>query len=227
VAVRSTSDRVPVSPRMTRASLWSGAIALAVGSFIAVTNRTVIEHDISAIDRAVLTWMSRLRTPALTAIMIDVTALGSPTLIIVFSVVALFVVLALRDRRGALYLVISSTGGWLWTTVTKDVVERRRPTELEHLVKVSGFSYPSGHSLSAAALYLSLALIAGSHLRKPAAKAALAVGAFFLMAMVAVSRVYLGVHYPSDVVSGGWLGAAWALIVAAVFSIAAARPAGA
>jgi undecaprenyl-diphosphatase len=212
---------------MTRASLWSGAIALAVGSFIAVTNRTVIEHDISAIDRAVLTWMSRLRTPALTAIMIDVTALGSPTLIIVFSVVALFVVLALRDRRGALYLVISSTGAWLWTTVTKDVVERRRPTEVEHLVKVSGFSYPSGHSLSAAALYLSLALIAGSHLRKPAAKAALAAGAFFLMAMVAVSRVYLGVHYPSDVVSGGLLGAAWALIVAAVFSIAAARPAGA
>jgi undecaprenyl-diphosphatase len=212
---------------MTRASLWSGAIALAVGSFIAITNRTVIEHDISAIDRAVLTWMSRLRTPALTAIMIDVTALGSPTLIIVFSVVALFVVLALRDRRGALYLVISSTGAWLWTTVTKDVVERRRPTEVEHLVKVSGFSYPSGHSLSAAALYLSLALIAGSHLRKPAAKAALAAGAFFLMAMVAVSRVYLGVHYPSDVVSGGLLGAAWALIAAAVFSIAAARPAGA
>jgi len=122
VAVRSTSDRVPVSPRMTRASLLSGAIALAVGSFIAVTNRTLIEHDISAIDRAVLTWIACLRTPALTAIMIDVTALGSPTLIIVFSVVALFVVLALRDRRGALYLVISSTGGWLWTTVTKEVV---------------------------------------------------------------------------------------------------------
>jgi undecaprenyl-diphosphatase len=212
---------------MTRAALWSGAIALAFGSFIAVTHKTVIERDTSAIDRAVLTWMSHLRTPSLTEVMIDVTALGSPTLIIVFSVVALFILLALRDRRGALYLAISSTGAWLWTAVTKDIVERRRPTEVEHLVKVSGFSYPSGHSLAAAALYLSLALIADSLLRKPSAKAALAAGAFVLMAMVAVSRVYLGVHYPSDVVSGVSLGAAWALIVAAVFSIAASHRAGA
>jgi undecaprenyl-diphosphatase len=91
------------------------------------------------------------------------------------------------------------------------------------LVQVSGFSYPSGHSLAAAALYLTMAIVAGRHLRTRASKAVLVAGAFFLVGMVGVSRVYLGVHYPSDVASGVSLGTAWALILAAVFSLMASR----
>ncbi|SRR6266700_1272582 len=94
------------------------------------------------------------------------------------------------------------------------------------LVQVTGYSYPSGHSLSAAALYLTMAIIAGSHLRTTASKAVLVAGSCVLVATVGVSRVYLGVHYPSDVVSGISLGTAWALILAAAVAVIAARRAG-
>ena len=139
---------------MTRLALWCGAAAAAVGSFVAITHKTVIEQDTANIDRAILLAMSRLRTPLLTGVMVDVTALGSPTLVTIFSVVTFFILLVLHHKRSALHLAIASAGTWLLTYVTKGVVERGRPTEVEHLVQVSGFSYPSGHSLAAAALYL-------------------------------------------------------------------------
>lgn len=69
------------------------------------------------------------------------------------------------------------------------------PTEVEHLVEVSGYSYPSGHSLAAAALYLTMAIVAGTHLRAVSSKAVLMAGAALLVALVALSRVYPGVHY--------------------------------
>jgi len=208
---------------MTRVSLWCGAVALAVGSFIAITHKTVIEQDTVNIDRAVLLWMARFRTPSLTGAMVDLTALGSPTLVTVFTVVTFFILLVLHHRRSSLQLAIASLGTWLLTYVTKDIVERRRPTEVEHLVQVSGFSYPSGHSLAAAALYLTIAIVASGHLRSRAEKATIIVGAFVLIGMVGISRVYLGVHYPSDVASGVSLGTAWALVLAAVFSLTAPR----
>ena len=214
---------LPLTPRMTRVSLWCGAGALAVGSFIAITHKTVIEQDTVNIDRAVLLWMARFRTPSLTGAMVDLTALGSPTLVTVFTVVTFFILLVLHHRRSSLQLAIASLGTWLLTYVTKDIVERRRPTEVEHLVQVSGFSYPSGHSLAAAALYLTIAIVASGHLRSRAEKATIIVGAFVLIGMVGISRVYLGVHYPSDVASGVSLGTAWALVLAAVFSLTAPR----
>ena len=154
--------------------------------------------------------------------MVDVTALGSPTLVIIFTVVTFAILRVLRDRRGALHLAIASLGTWILSSGTKGVIERARPTEVEHLVEVSGFSYPSGHSLAAAALYLTMAIVAGSHLRSARSKAVLVAGASALVALVAVSRVYLGVHYPSDVLSGVALGTAWALILAAVVAVASA-----
>ena len=86
--------------------------------------------------------------------------------------------------------------------MTKGIVARARPTEVEHLVQVSGFSYPSGHSPATATLCLTLALIAASHLRTRATKAMLVAVAAVLVALVALSRVYFGVHYPSDVLRG-------------------------
>lgn len=140
-----------------------------------------------------------------------------------FTLVTFGILTVLRDRRGAVHLAIASAGAWICTVATKSIIEKARPTEVEHLVRVSGYSYPSGHSLAAAALYLTIAIIAGSHLKVRSSKAVLFAGAALLVGLVGLSRVYLGVHYPSDVASGVSLGAAWALILAAGLAATTAR----
>ncbi len=114
-------------------------------------------------DSAILLAVARTRTPWLTVAAIDVTALGSITLVVLFSAFTLMVLLVLRDRLGALHLLAASAGAGILTLLTKNIIERIRPEEAQRLIIVSGFSYPSGHSVSTSALYLTIAIIAGRY----------------------------------------------------------------
>jgi undecaprenyl-diphosphatase len=201
---------------MTRVAALGGAITLALGVFIAVTQEAIVEHEVWSLDRTMLIGIARWRTPTMTGAMVDVTALGSPTIVASFAVIVFASLVAMRDRRGAVQVAIASAGAWLLTVVTKGIIERQRPTIVAHLVEISGTSYPSGHSLSAAALYLTFALVAVGHMRAATSRVVVIVSALTLVSMVGFSRVYLGVHYPSDVIAGVALGIAWALILAAV-----------
>jgi len=205
------------SARAGSLCLWLGGATLAFFAFVRIT-REYIEGDVSAMDRTIVLAVARMRTPWLTIAAIDVTALGSITLVVLFSAFTLVVLLVLRDRLGALQLLAASVGAGILTTVTKNLIERIRPDEAQQLIVVSGFSYPSGHSLSTSALYLTIAIIAGRHVQHSGARAAIFLAVAAVLLMVAASRVYLGVHYATDVVSGISLGAAWALLLAGFFT---------
>jgi undecaprenyl-diphosphatase len=200
-----------------RLSLWLGGAAFAFLIFVRIT-RELIEGDVSATDSTILHAVERTRTPWLTISAIDITALGSITLVVLFSAFTLVVLIVLRDRLGALQLLAASAGAGILTIATKDIIERIRPDEAQQLIVVSGFSYPSGHSLSTAALYLTIAIIASRYIQHPGARAAIFLAVSVVVVMVGASRVYLGVHYATDVVSGISLGAAWALVLAGVFT---------
>lgn len=159
----------------------------------------------------------------MTSTAVDVTALGSITLVVLFSVFTLVVLLALHDRRSALQLVAASAGAGVLTIATKDIIERIRPPEVQQLIVVSGFSYPSGHSVATSALYVTIAIIAVRHVERPGARSAILLAVSAVLIMVAASRVYLGVHYLTDVVSGLSLGAGWALVLAGFFALAGQR----
>ena len=103
-----------------------GGAALAFLIFIRIT-RELIEGDVSAVDSAILLAVAKTRTPWLTMAAVDVTALGSITLVILFSAFTLVVLLVLRDRLGALQLLAASAGAGILTIVTKDIIERIRP----------------------------------------------------------------------------------------------------
>jgi undecaprenyl-diphosphatase len=206
------------SARAGRLFLWWGGAALALLAFVRIT-RELIEGDVGAMDSAILLAVAKMRTPWLTIAAADVTALGSITLVVLFSAFTLLVLLVLRDRMGALQLLAATVGAGVLTIVTKDMIERIRPEEVQQLIVVSGFSYPSGHSVSTSALYLTIAIIAGRYVQHRGARAAIFLAVSALLIMIGASRVYLGVHYATDVASGISLGAAWALVLAGFFTL--------
>ena len=146
-------------------------------------------------------------------------SVGVGHVVVLFSAFALLVLLVLRDRTGALQLLVASAGAGALTILTKDFIERIRPPEAQQLIVVSGFSYPSGHSVSASAFYLTIAIIAGRYVQSSGARAAIFLAVSAVLILVGASRVYLGVHYATDVVSGISLGAAWALVLAGLFTL--------
>jgi len=175
--------------RPGRLSLWLlGGAALALVIFVRITSE-LIEGDVSALDSAILHAVAKTRAPWLTVAAVDVTALGSITLVILFSAFTLLILLALHDRMGALQLLAASAGAGILTLTTKNIIERIRPEEVQQLIVVSGFSYPSGHSVSTSALYLTITIIAGRYVRHSGARAALFLAVPAVLIMVGASPV--------------------------------------
>ena len=216
------NNRLVFSARVGRLCLWWGGTVLAIGTFVRIT-RELIEGEVGAADRGILLQVAKIRTPSLTRVAIDVTALGSTALVIVLSGFALLLLLAMHDRRGALQLLLTSAGAGILTLITKNMIERVRPVDVNQLIVVSGFSYPSGHSVSASALYLTIAIIGCRYVQRARARVTMVLAAFVVSVLVAASRVYLGVHYATDVLSGLSLGVAWALLLTVLFTLQAHR----
>ena len=198
--------------------VWLGAAALAFGVFLRIT-RELIEGELGTGDGTILREVAKARNPWLTIAAVDITSLGSATIVTLFTVLAFAILIRIGDRIGAIQLLASSAGAGLLTLGTKLLVERVRPAVAQQLVAATGFSYPSGHSASSTALYLTLAILAARHLRRGGDRSAVFGGAVAVILAVAASRVYLGVHYLTDVASGVALGAAWVCLMAGLFGV--------
>jgi undecaprenyl-diphosphatase len=142
----------------------------------------------------------------------DLTALGGfAVLTLIIAAVTGF--LWLRKMHGAMWLVILATlGGLVVSSVLKHSFERPRPNLVPHLSMVYTSSFPSGHSMLAATVYLTLGALLGRFVSSWRLKAYFLLVALTLTFLVGVSRVYMGVHYPTDVLAGWAAGLAWALI---------------
>jgi undecaprenyl-diphosphatase len=142
---------------------------------------------------------------------LDLTALGSFTVLLIISAVVVGFLLLHRRRRMALLVTVAVLGGMLLNTGLKHFFGRERPSVVPHLREVTTPSFPSGHATLSAVVYLTLgALLAGIVKGRYTRIYCLAVAMTFT-ALVGASRVYLGVHYPTDVLAGWSVGLAWAL----------------
>jgi undecaprenyl-diphosphatase len=142
----------------------------------------------------------------------DVTALGGATVLVLFTI-AVAVFLGVRRQRHALVLVlVASFGGLLLGDALKMMFQRARPALVPHLTRVDSTSFPSGHALSSAVVYLTLGALLSQLVQERRLKVYLLGVACFLTVLVGTSRVVLGVHYPSDVLAGWSAGLAWALL---------------
>ena len=177
----------------------------------------VFEGDTFAIDKAILTG---LRTSADTAVPIgpswllpavkDITALGGVTVLSLVTLLVVGFLIAIRKRPTALFVTCAVASGALVNTGLKSIFVRPRPEVVPHLVPVASASFPSGHAMNSAMVFLTLAtLLARSH-QDQRVRIYLITIAIVLTSMVGMSRVYLGVHWPSDILAGWSIGAIWA-----------------
>ena len=142
----------------------------------------------------------------------DFTALGGVAVLLLLTAAAIGYLRLIGKKHSALLVLIAVIGGQLCSTLLKLGFDRARPDLVPHGAAVYTASFPSGHAMMSAVTYLTLgALLAGVHSRLHVKLYVLTL-ALVLTLLVGVSRVYLGVHWPTDVAAGWTVGAAWALL---------------
>ena len=144
-------------------------------------------------------------------IMLQLTALGGGPILWLVTFLASGYPLAARRERTAAFLCASVALGMVLNGTLKDLFARPRPELVAHLVQVQTTSFPSGHAMNSAIVYLTLGGLLARSERRRAVRIFLLAAAIMLTMIVGFSRVYLGVHWPSDVAAGWCVGAAWAL----------------
>lgn len=169
------------------------------------------------------TWlMLALRTPGDTArpvgpgwlqlAMLDFTSLGGGAVLTLVTVVAIVYLLVARQAATAAFVAAAVIGGSLLNVFLKSGFHRARPDLVAHLVQVQSPSFPSGHAMNSAIVYLTLGSLLARAVPQRRLKAFVLGIGIGLTLLVGSSRVYLGVHWPTDVLAGWAVGAAWAAL---------------
>jgi undecaprenyl-diphosphatase len=179
----------------------------------------IMDDDVAEMDRAIMLAMRVSGHPEqplgphwLPSAVRDVTALGSTTVLtMVVAITACF--LALQRRWRPTFLVLAATIlGSLAVTLVKALIARSRPDLVGRLMEEASHSFPSGHAANSAIVYLTLATLLFPLVRSWRMRGFVLATAMLLVGAIGVSRIYLGVHWPSDVLAGWAFGSCWALL---------------
>jgi membrane-associated phospholipid phosphatase len=204
-------------PYWKRFALASAIGALAV--FALIAGNIAAGDPLLALDVNISTWFARHRVPALTLLMLAVTHAHAPVALCAYTAVLAFVFHRRGSRRWLLAVALAVPVGLALNVALKHIFHRSRPVIDDPLMTLSSFSFPSGHTAGATLFYGILAAYAVSRTRNVHLRGACIAAWLGLAALVAFSRVYLGVHYLSDVVAA----AAWSLAWLAVSLLVASR----
>jgi undecaprenyl-diphosphatase len=191
--------------------LIAGAIVAVIGTWLfSEFAEVVMAGRTQTFDEAVLRWIYTRHTPFLNAAMLEVTSLATGTVaLMIVGVAALFLTLT-RHKYSALLLLFATAGGMLLDLILKMRFDRPRPHVFTWGTNVVASSFPSGHAMSATIVYSTVAYLAARLQKRRWARVVTLLVAALLIVLISFSRLYLGVHYPSDVLAGVIIGLAWA-----------------
>jgi undecaprenyl-diphosphatase len=214
--IRWVADRLTVV-----AAVWLAA-GLAFSIFVvwAFTELSdeVVEGESRAFDSAVLLWIHKTFADRLDGPMRIVTALGDYWVVLPLLAVAVTFFYSNGWRLSAILLLVSTAGSTVLTTVLKSVFERARPELFDSGYHVSFYSFPSGHATVAVGFYGMLTVVLAYRLQGKA-RWAVVVSGLLVVLLIGFSRLYLGVHYPTDIVAGYLAALLWLVCVSAVYAL--------
>ncbi|PWW30143.1 undecaprenyl-diphosphatase [Cytobacillus oceanisediminis] len=170
------------------------------------------EKELVSFDERVIDYVQAFISPRLTEFMQVITFLGSVKWLAFAVIIAGVLLFIFKKRSLAIFMVISSGVGALFNILLKWIFKRERP-DIRPLIEEQGFSFPSGHSMGSFIFYGSLAYMIVHLAKKRRWKTAWVLLLGFFIVSIGLSRIYLGVHFPSDVIAGFAAGGVWLTIM--------------
>ena len=204
-------DRIVRYASETEFRVWLFALVAAIVAYgLFELTGEVLEGETRAFDESILLMLrdtSDVGMPIgpawFTKVMTDITALGGVTVLSLITLLVVTYLLLRRSFRTAAFVICSILGGWALSSVLKLGIARPRPGVVQHLVEVNDLSFPSGHAMLSAITYLTLGALLSRLEQQRLLRYFFPLVAVFLTLIIGLSRIYLGVHYPTDVL-GGW-----------------------
>ncbi|WP_158232277.1 phosphatase PAP2 family protein [Sporosarcina sp. P1] len=195
-------------------SVW--IICILFTGFFAYIARSIHLQTISSFDEPIIDFVQSAEAPGLTSIMKFFTTIGSTTSVTLLGILTLGVLLWKKYRAQAVLFTIVLIGTGILNQVLKLIFKRARP-DFNRLIDIGGYSFPSGHTMMAFSLYTVLAYIIWRNLKTTGSRISIVIVAIFMIVMIAVSRIYLGVHFPSDIVGGILASSVWLFTSIAIY----------
>jgi undecaprenyl-diphosphatase len=202
-------------------------IFIAVGTLVALGATWIFvtiagevrEGRTQDFDVAVLRYIETHHAPLLDKAMIEITFLGTGLIVMTIVLVSGMFLWLTKHKHSALLLIVATTGGILLNSLLKASFDRPRPQIFEWGQHTVSSSFPSGHAMSAATLDITLASLAPRLHRRHISRVLTLRAATIVVVLIGISRLYLGVHYPSDVAAGVIIGIAWAALCMAMLEV--------
>ncbi len=198
--------------------LLSGAILAVLGTwtFVEVASE-VREGDTQTFDDYVMRLVAENQHPTIERAMLEITFLGTGLVVMVIVVIASLFLWLTRHRYSASLLVFATAGALILNNLLKAGFDRPRPQIFQWGTHVLSSSFPSGHAMSATVVYSMVAFLAARLEAKHFVRWIVMLAATLLIVLIGTSRVYLGVHFPTDILAGVLIGFAWAGFCMAMF----------
>ena len=212
----TTQKTVSTSPnqlaKFSKSLIWGLSISVLLLAIFAKLSEDLLYHELGTFDRVIGELIRGFATPSLTRVAIIITDLGSAYMELgLMFIVGAFLLFHLKHTWETVLLAISLSGAWLLNTILKELFHRARP-DIVHLVVAGGYSFPSGHAMVAAAFYGVIGYLLWLNLRNRSKPSwYIVVFTFALILAIGISRIYLGVHFASDVIAGYAAGGVWAI----------------
>ena len=201
--------------------LLSGAAIAILGTWaFSEVAETVRAGSTQPFDEAVMRWIAQHQTPKLQAVMLEITALGTGTVVTMIVLVAGLFLWLNRHKHSAVLLVAATLGGLVLDALLKIGFNRPRPRIFTWGTYAVSSSFPSGHAMSSVIVYGTVAYLAARLQRNARSRVLTMLLAVIIILLICASRLYLGVHYPSDILAGLIIGTAWAAFCMAVLEAA-------
>lgn len=193
-----------ISP-FKRLTNWMGIgiiLGLAFILTFAVIAEELIENELNLFDKTIINAVNTIDSPLITEIMKEITTLGSAVVMITIVVIAWL--LSCKYKKylwDTVSITLVLTGVWLMNLLLKLIFHRSRPYGFR-MVEAAGYSFPSGHAMISLAFYGFIAYLLWNNLKSRQARYLSVIFLSLMVLTIGISRIYLGVHYPSDVAAG-------------------------